>query len=140
MSLGVHLGYGIGDYSVLVYHISGSDRSHALLAAHFFQPPSLISLEHSAVGITEKMKWELIFSYELPVRGLGVLAHTENLIAARKKTLVVVPKVTGLGRAAGSAILGIEVEDKFFALIVGKAYLPAILIRSRKIGSFGSNC
>ena len=84
------------------------------------------------------MERQLIFGNKTLVRGGGVLAHPQHLIAEGQETLVVVPQVTRLGGAAGGTVLGVEIEHQFLSGEIGKADGVAILVLTFKGRGFGS--
>ena len=79
------------------------------------------------------MKWQRIFLYEFPVRGLRVLADPKHLIPKRKIPMVVVPEITRFRRASRSAVLRVEVKHKFLTLEVIETYLVAVLVHTDEL-------
>ena len=115
MIFGVHLGDGVDDGALLVNDISGAQRAHTFAAAHLLESPGLIDLQNGALLVGDEVEGQFVFGDEFLMGGGGILADAQHFIAKRKKTLIVVAQVAGLGRAAWGAVLGIEIENELLA-------------------------
>ena len=140
MVLGIHLAYGIDDGAVRTYHIGGSEGAFAFPAAEDLSAPGFVGLEYCAVLVGEEMEGEFIFGYEFLVGGLGVLAHAEYAPALCKEPFVIVPEIACLGRAARSAVLGIEVQNQGLTGEITEFHDIAVLVRCGEVRRFASCC
>ena len=70
--------------------------------------------------------------------GGAVPAYPKHLITQREETLVVVAQVAGLGGAARSAVLGIEVKYKFLSGEIAQPDKVPVFVMPFKIWGFCS--
>lgn len=73
------------------------------------------------------------------VAGGTVAAHAHHLVAQREKELVVGPQVTGFGCAAGSAVLGLEIEHVLLPCEVAQLNNVSVLVRALEVGCLDSH-
>ena len=107
--LRVHLPDSVDDNALFVNDVGGSQRAFGHLAVHLFLAPGLVGFQDGEVGIGDEVEGQLVFGDEPLMRGGGVSAHTQDLVAHGEESLVVVAQVAGFGSAARRAVLGVEV-------------------------------
>ena len=136
--LGVHLGDDVGDGALLIYDVGLAQGAHADLAVVLLLAPGLVGLQDDRVRVGYQGEGQGVFFYEFPVRGHAVLADSHHGVALAEESFIVVPKVTGLCGAAGSAVLGIEVEDESSSCKITQADDVAVLVRALEVRGFVS--
>ena len=110
MIFGVHLADGVDDNALFVNDVGGAQRAFGHLAVHFLLAPGFVSLQDGEVGVGDKVEWQLVLGDEPLVRGGGISAYAQNLVAQSEEPLVVVAQVAGLSSTSRRTVLGVEVE------------------------------
>ena len=90
-----------------------AECSHRHFAVVFLLTPRAKGLQHLRRRITHQRERQVVFLFELDMRGLTVLAHTKHLITLRKEGMVVVANVACYSRTSRSLVLWIEVNNGF---------------------------
>ena len=80
---GVHLVDDADEDAVLVEDEGFAESTERHLAVEILFSPCAKSLEHLGGWITQEREGQVVFGFELDVRGSRILAHTEDLVAVR---------------------------------------------------------
>ena len=139
MRFGVHLADSVNDNTLLINDVSSAKRAFCYLAVHFLLAPCLVGLQDGEVGVGDEVEGQFILGDEPLVRGGGIAAHAQYLIAHGDEPLVVVAQVAGLGGAARRAVFGVEVEYELLASEVAQFHSVSILVNALEIGGFYSD-
>ena len=130
--LGVNLFYDALKDAFIAEDEGSAESAHSGFAIHLLLSPGAEILEHLGGGVGEKSERKVILGPETSV-GLGaVFAHAHNVVAGLGKGCVVVSEAAGLGSAAGSVVLRVEIDDGFlaFANEVFAVYSVAVLVQN----------
>ena len=133
MRLGVHLADGIDDNALLINDVGGAEGAFGHLAVHFLLTPGLVGFQDGEVGIGDEVEGQLVLGDEPLVRGGGVAAHAQHLVAHGEETLVIVAQVAGLGGAAWRAVLWVEVEHELLAGEVAQFHGVPVFVNALEI-------
>ena len=134
MVFGFHLLNDVGDDAFFVDDEGGAGGAHVSTAVHRLLLPHAVGFVDGLVFVGQQREGQFVLVGKLVVRLHGVAADADHFVTGLLQFRIVVAQVTGLGRAAGSIILGVEVEHYFLALEVGKAHGFAPLVEGGKVG------
>ena len=113
--------------------------SHANLTIQFLLAPGTEGLQHLGRRIAQQRERQVVFLFELDMRGLAVFAHAKDLITLREESMVVIADITCLGRATRSRVLRLEINDCLFADQVFFSNRLSGFVGSAKCRHFVSN-
>ena len=100
------------------------------LAVHFLLAPGSEALKHRGRGVGQQAERQFVFRAETGVGLCGILADPDDIIPSLSQRRIVVSETAGLGRAAGSIVLGIEINNGLAAVAdqVLRPYHVAVLV------------
>ncbi len=128
--LGVHLLDDAFQNTVLIEDERAPERSLCGFAVHLLLAPDTERLEHFGGGVSQQPEWQFIPGPESGMGLCAIFAHTYYIISGIRQFRIVVPEGTGLRRASGCVILGIEVDDGLLSLayeILRFHYIPVLV-------------
>ena len=105
-----------------------------LFAVVFLQLPGAIEFMNLMLGIGNQREGQFILGNKVLMLLLGVSADADNLVALGLESLIIIPEIARLGRAARGVVPRVEVEDHFLALELAEADRVAVLIHGIEVG------
>lgn len=109
------------DFSFGVYDESCALGAHVFFAIHAFFDPDAIGFDDGAGFVAEEREGEGMLGREFRVALRRIDTDAENHGVFREDFGVPVADAAGLDGAAGSVVLGVKIEDDFFAAKAGEA-------------------
>ncbi len=136
MVLGVYLANGINDNTLLVNHVSGTQRSLRHFAVHFLFAPRLVCLKNRKIGISNEVERQIVLGDETLMRSGAVATHAQDIVSQRDEAFIVIPQIASLSRAARRAVLRVKIEHKLLAGKISQLYQITIFVNALKIRGF----
>ena len=121
-------------YALLIKDEGLAQGAYTGLAAHLLLAPCTEGLQHLGTWVGEQWEGQLVFSDEVLVRLLTILAHTIHLITLCEKAFVVIAQIACLGGATWGAVFWIEIDDCLFAqeLLMGHGIAVVVCHAKRR--------
>jgi hypothetical protein len=111
-----------------------------LFAVHILQLDDIEQAASSFIGIAEQFERQAQPGFEALVRLDAVARYAPDAAAGLEKLGMQIAELLRLGRAAGCAVLGVEVDHQRLAALRGEAEGSAPGGGQRKIRNFQANC
>src|SRR5579883_2595963 len=136
MARHLHLAPHLGDLAVLVDQKGGAIDTHVFAAVQALLDPGAIFGADLSVLVGNQREVKLVLRLELVVTRYAVLADADNLRLEFLEGSRRIAKAAGFGRASRRVVLGIEIEDDWFAAELGKRELAATVGRCGEVRGF----
>ena len=114
----------------------GAHCTHIFTAGHLLFLPYAKGLVHFGGFIGKQDKIQIVLGDELKMRSRRILADADNDIPPGGKLFVIVAYGARLGSAAGSVILGIEIDNQRASFKIGSLYSAPFGINTENPGDF----